>query len=136
VDLDKAREFIRTHHSAVLATRRQSGGIQMSPVSVGVDGEGRVVISSREHAYKVRNMRRDPRVSMCVLSREFFGDWIQVDGTAEIVSLPEAMELLVDYYRGISGEHPDWDDYRRAMEQQERVLVRVTMERAGPDRAR
>src|SRR5438874_847859 len=110
MDLDQAREFVRTHHRAVIAVRRRDGGTQMSPVSVGLQ-DGYVVISTRETAFKVKALRRDPRVSLCVLSDAFMGEWIQVDGTAEIVSLPEAMDLLVDYYRSISGEHPDWDDY-------------------------
>ena len=136
MDLDEARAFIREHHGAVLATRKKSGGVQMTPVGAGVDSEGRVVISSREHAFKVRNLRRDPYVSLLILSDGISGQWIQVEGTAEVVSLPDAMEPLVDYYRGISGEHPDWDDYRRAMAEQERVIVRVALERAGPDQHR
>ncbi|HEV3400247.1 MAG TPA: PPOX class F420-dependent oxidoreductase [Acidimicrobiales bacterium] len=134
MDVDEAREFLREHHRAVLATFRSDGRPQLSPVTVGVDEEGWAVISSREAAYKVRNLRRDPRASLCVIDDGFFGPWAQVDGTATVVSLPEAMEPLVDYYRRISGEHPDWDDYRRAMEQQQRVIVRVDMERAGPNR--
>lgn len=133
MDLDEARSFLREHHRGVLATPRRDGRPQMSIVSVGVDGDGRAIISSRETAYKVRNLRRDPRVSVCVASDDFW-KWIQIDGTASILSLPDAMEPLVDYYRSISGEHPDWDDYRRAMEQQQRVLIRVDIERAGPDR--
>jgi PPOX class probable F420-dependent enzyme len=133
VELDLAREFIRNNHRAVIAVRRQDGGPQLSPITVGLQ-DGRAVISSRETAFKVKALRRDPRVTLCVLSDNFFGEWIQVEGTAEIVSLPEAMELLVDYYRGISGEHPDWDDYRSAMERDRRVIIRVTLERAGPDR--
>jgi PPOX class probable F420-dependent enzyme len=133
VDLDQAREFIRTHHRAVISVRRRDGSPQMSPITVGIQ-DGRAVISSRETAFKVKAVQRDQRVSLCVLSDGFLGEWIQVDGTAEIVSLPEAMELLVDYYRGISGEHPDWDDYRQAMERDRRVLIRVTLDRAGPDR--
>ena len=118
----------------MLATFRADGRPQLSPVTVGVDDAGRVVISSRETAYKVRNLRRDPRASVCVINDGFFGPWAQVDGTATIVNLPEAMELLVEYYRSISGEHPDWDDYRRAMEHQRRVVVRIDIERAGPNR--
>jgi PPOX class probable F420-dependent enzyme len=134
VDVDEAREFLREHHRAVLASFRSDGRPQLSPVTVGVDEEGWAVISSRETAYKVRNLRRDPRASLCVINDGFFGPWAQVEGTATVVSLPEAMEPLVDYYRRISGEHPDWDDYRRAMEQQQRVIIRVDIERAGPNR--
>jgi PPOX class probable F420-dependent enzyme len=134
MDLDVAREFVRTHHRAVLATRTRDGGVQQSPVLVGVDETGRLVVSSRETAYKVKNLRRDPWAQLCVLSDGFFGDWVVVTGTAVVVSLPEAMEPLVEYYRGVSGEHDDWDAYRAAMRDQRRVLVRVEPEHAGPDR--
>lgn len=132
---DDARAFVADNHRAVMVTRRRSGGLQTSPVTAGLDDDGRVVVSSRETAYKVRNLRRDPRAVVCALSDGFFGPWVQIDGTAEIVSLPEAMEGLISYYRRISGEHPDWDDYRRAMEQEGRVLIRVTVDRAGPARS-
>jgi PPOX class probable F420-dependent enzyme len=132
---DDAREFVAGNHRAVLMTRRASGGLQTSPVLVGVDGEGRLVISTREAAYKTRNLRRDPAAVLCVFSDDFFGRWLQVEGTAQVVSLPEAMEGLVDYYRRISGEHPDWDEYRLAMRQQRRVLLRVSIDRVGPTRA-
>jgi PPOX class probable F420-dependent enzyme len=134
VDLAKAHQFLSANECAVLATRRRDGGMQMSPVTVGVDAEGRAIISSRETAYKVKNLQRDPWASLCVFVDEFTGPWVQVEGTAEVVHLPEAMELLVDYYRRLAGEHPDWDDYRRAMERDHRVLIRLTIERAGPDR--
>ncbi len=135
MDVDEARQFLREHHRAVLATFRADGRPQLSPITVGVDGEGRAVISSRETAYKVRNLRRDPRASVCVIGDAFYGQpWAQIDGTATIVSLPEAMEPLVDYYRAVSGEHPDWDDYRQAMVRDRRVLVRIAIDRAGPDR--
>lgn len=132
---DDAREFVANNHRAVLITRRSSGGLQTSPVLVGADGEGKLVISTREAAYKTRNLRRDPTAVICVFSDGFFGPWLQVEGRAQVVSLPEAMEGLVDYYRGISGEHPDWEEYRRAMQQQRRVLVRITIDRVGPSRA-
>jgi PPOX class probable F420-dependent enzyme len=132
MDLDEARDFMRQHHRGILATTRKDGRPQMSAISVGVDDQGRAVISTREDAYKTRNIRRDPRVSVCVMSEDFW-NWIQVDGTATVVSLPEAMEPLVDYYRAVAGEHPDWDDYRRAMEDQRRVILRIDIERAGPD---
>jgi PPOX class probable F420-dependent enzyme len=134
MDLDKARDFIRSNHTAVLATFRSDGRPQMSPVAAAVDGEGRVIISSRETAYKVKNLRRDPRVSVLVTKAGSW-DWVQVDGTASVLSLPEAMEPLVEYYRLSAGEHPDWDDYRAAMERERRLLVRVDIERAGPDRS-
>jgi PPOX class probable F420-dependent enzyme len=135
MDIDRARRFIRENHRAVLVTRRANGDPQLSPVLCGLDAEGKLNVSTREAAMKVRNLRRDPRVSACMLNDGFFGDWLQIDGTAEIVSLPEAMELLVDYYRSLAGEHPDWDEYRAAMERERRVLVRITIERAGPDRS-
>ncbi|SDZ41200.1 PPOX class probable F420-dependent enzyme [Micromonospora pattaloongensis] len=133
MDIERAREFVRHHHRAVLATRHGDGRLQMSPVTVGLDDEGRVIVSTRETAAKTRNVLRDPRVTICVTTDRFFGDWVQIEGEAEIVHLPEAMELLVDYYRRISGEHPDWDDYRAAMERDRRVVMRIAITRAGPD---
>jgi PPOX class probable F420-dependent enzyme len=133
VELSTAREFLRAHHRAILATSRADGRPQLSPVTVTVDDEGRVLISTRETAVKVRNLARDPRASLCVLNDGFFGEWVAVEGTAEIVHLPEAMDMLISYYRSVSGEHPDWDDYRAAMARDQRVIVRVTLTRAGPD---
>ncbi|HZA77717.1 MAG TPA: PPOX class F420-dependent oxidoreductase [Acidimicrobiales bacterium] len=132
MDVETALEFIRQHHRAVLATTRADGTTQMSPVTAGVDDEGRVEISTRETAYKVRHLRALPYAALCSFSDRFFGDWMQVEGPVEIVPLPEAMEPLVEYYRHISGEHPDWADYRAAMERDRRVLLRMTVERAGP----
>jgi PPOX class probable F420-dependent enzyme len=134
MDLDTARAFVRDHHRAVLATRT-SAGIQQSPVLVAVDDAGRLVVSSRETAYKTRNLRRDPWAQLCVIPNSFFGDWVYVEGTAQVVSLPEAMEPLVAYYRAISGEHDDWDEYRAAMEAERRVAILIEPTRAGPDRA-
>lgn len=135
MDLERARDFIRENHRAVMMTRRANGDPQLSPVVCNVDDDGKVAISTREPSMKVKNLRRDPGASLCVLNDGFFGEWIQVDGTAEIVSLPEAMELLVAYYRSLAGEHPDWDEYRASMERERRVLVRIDIERAGPDRS-
>jgi PPOX class probable F420-dependent enzyme len=132
MDADEARAFLRDNHQAVLATFRSDGRPQLSPVGAVVDDEGRVVISSRETAMKTRNLRRDPRAALCVMSDGFYGDWAQVEGDAEIVSLPEAMEGLVDYYRRAAGEHPDWEDYRAAMARERRVLIRFAIDRAGP----
>jgi len=133
--LDQARQFLGSHHRAVIATFRADGRPQMSPVAAAVDSEGRAIVSSRETAYKVRHLRRDPRVALCVVNDKWWGEWIQVEGAATVVSLPDAMEPLVDYYRRVAGEHPDWDDYREAMAREQRVLIRIDLERAGPDRS-
>jgi PPOX class probable F420-dependent enzyme len=133
VDIATAQEFIRNQHRAVMATFRKDGRPALSPVTVALDGAGRVVVSTRETAMKVKHLRRDTGVAITVFTERFFADdWVQVEGDAEIVALPEAMEPLVDYYRSVSGEHPDWDDYRAAMVRDQRVLVRFTIERAGP----
>jgi PPOX class probable F420-dependent enzyme len=133
VQLDQAREFLRANHRAVLATTRADGRPQLSPVTCGVDSAGRVIISTRETAVKTRNLRRNPLASLCVFTDAFFGGWVQVEGKAEVVSLPEAMELLVEYYRLVSGEHPDWDDYRAVMQRDRRCVIRIEIDRAGPD---
>ena len=133
MDLNRARDFVRTHHRAVLATRTVAG-IQQSPVLVGVDDEGRLTVSSRETAFKTKNLRADPWAQLCVLSDGFFGDWVYVEGAADVVPLPAAMEPLVEYYRGIAGEAENWDDYRAGMERERRVIIRITPTRAGPDR--
>jgi PPOX class probable F420-dependent enzyme len=137
MDLEQAREFVRTHHRAVLATRRTGGRIQQSPVLVttgSADAAGSLVVSSREGAYKTRNLRRDPWAQVCVFTDRFFGPWVVVEGEAEVVSLPEAMEPLVDYYRSIAGEHPDWAEYRTTMATERRVILRIAPVAAGPDR--
>lgn len=128
---DQARDFLRANHRAVLSTLRSDGRPQLSPVGAGIDGQGRVIVSTTETTAKARHLRRDPRVALCGLTDGFYGGWVQVEGTAEIVERPEAVELLVDYYRRIAGEHPDWDDYRRAMVEEGRVLVRFEIERAS-----
>ena len=133
MDIAAAQDFIRDNHRAVMLTQRRDGRPAMSPITVGLDDDGRAIVSTRETAMKAKHLARDPRVSLCLLNDAFYGQWLQVDGRAELVRLPDAMELLVDYYRRISGEHPDWDDYRAAMERDRRVIVRITIERAGPD---
>jgi PPOX class probable F420-dependent enzyme len=134
MDPEQAREFIRDNHRGVLSTRKRDGGVQLSPVLANVDGEGRVIISSRETAYKVKNLRREARASLCVFIDRFFGDWVQVDGEAEVLSLPEAMDPLIDYYQRFPDENPDWDEYRERMERERRVLIRIAIGAAGPDR--
>lgn len=133
MDADEARDFLRTHHHGVLATFRRDGRPAMSPMAAAVDGEGRVVVSTRETAMKVGHLRRDPRVAFTCFVDDFFGPWVQVEGTAEIIALPGAMEPLVDYYRAVGGEHDDWDEYRAAMVREKRVLIRFSIDRAGPN---
>jgi PPOX class probable F420-dependent enzyme len=133
MDLDDARDFLRTHHRAVMHTFREDGSPQLSPVLVAVDDDGLAEVSTRETSVKVTNLRRDPRTSLCVLTDAFFGPWIRLDGRADLVSLPEALEPLVAYYRRVAGEHDDWDAYRRAMVDEQRVLVRIRLDAAGPD---
>ena len=132
VDRDALLAFLRPRHHALLLTRRRSGGVQLSPVTCGVDGAGRIVISTYPQRAKVVNARRESGVSLCVLSDEWDGPWVQVEGTAEVLDLPDALEPLVDYYRAISGEHPDWNEYREAMTRQGKSLLRVTVAEWGP----
>jgi len=133
VDADLARAFLHSHHRAVLATTRADGRPQLSPVVCAVGADGRVLISTRETAIKIKNLRREPHAALCVFTDGFFGEWVQIEGTAEIVTLPAALDLLVAYYRQISGEHPDWDDYRAAMVRDRRVIAAIDITRAGPD---
>jgi PPOX class probable F420-dependent enzyme len=135
VEIQEALDYVRSHHRAVLATSRSDGGVQMSPVAVAVDQDGRLVVSSRETAMKTLNLKKRPAGWMCVFDDGFYGKWIQAEGTVEVVSLPEAMDGLVGYYRSVSGEHPDWDEYKEAMREERRVLLRMTVERVGPSRA-
>ncbi|GAA0403239.1 MULTISPECIES: PPOX class F420-dependent oxidoreductase [Micromonospora] len=132
VDRDGLVEFLRPRHRVLLMTTRADGRPQSSPVAAGVDDAGRLVISTYPERAKVANIRRDPRVSACVLSDDWNGPWVQVDGTAEVLDLPDALEPLVEYFRSISGEHPDWDEYRQAMIRQGKSLIRVTITSWGP----
>jgi len=131
-DRDQLLEFLRPRHHAILMTTRKDGRPQSSPNSCGVDTEGRIVISTYPERAKVTNIRRNPQVSVCVLSEEWNGPWVQVDGTAEVLDLPAALEPLVEYFRVISGEHPDWDEYRQAMRDQGKSLIRITIDGWGP----
>ncbi|MGH7767936.1 MAG: PPOX class F420-dependent oxidoreductase [Candidatus Binatia bacterium] len=135
MDIAEAQKFLAQHHRGVLVTRKRDGGLQMSPVSPAIDDEGRVLISSRETAYKIINLRRDPRASLCVFTDAFHGSqWIQINGGADILSMPEAMAPLIDWHRQVKGEHADWSEYRRTMEKQRRVALRIVIESAGPDK--
>jgi len=132
VGKDGLLDFLRPRHRAVLLTRRADGSPQGSPVTCGVDGEGRLVVSTYPERAKAVNLRRDPRASALVLSEEWNGPWVQIDGTAEVVDPPDSVEPLVEYFRSVSGEHPDWDEYRAAMVKQGKSLIRLVPERWGP----
>jgi PPOX class probable F420-dependent enzyme len=134
VGLDELLDFARTRHQYVLVTTRQDGRPQLSPVTGGVDAEGRIVVSTYPERAKARNLRRDPAASVMVLSDDFNGPWVQLDGTAEVLDMPaqEAEDALVEYFRCIAGEHDDWDEYRQAMRRQGKSLIRVTPQSWGP----
>lgn len=132
VDREALLAFLRPRHHALLGTFRRDGRMQLSPVSCGVDGDGRLVVSTYPQRAKTANARRDPRATLVVLSEDWDDAWVQVEGTVEVLDQPAALEPLVDYYRAISGEHPDWDDYRAAMVRQGKSMLRVTIEHWGP----
>ncbi|AIR99271.1 PPOX class F420-dependent oxidoreductase [Streptomyces glaucescens] len=132
VSLDGLLDFVRPRHRALLLTRRADGSPQASPLTCGVDDSGRIVISTYPERAKTRNAKRDARVSVVVLSDDWNGPWVQIDGTAEVIDAPESVEPLVEYYRNIAGEHPDWDEYRAAMVRQGKSIIRITPERWGP----
>jgi len=125
-------DFLRTRHKAIVVTRRADGGTQTSPVTLGIDAQGRLLVSTYPERAKVTNVRRDPRVAMCVLSDEFDDPWVHVEGTAEVLDLPDALDPLCEYFRSISGEHPDWEEYRQAMVRQGKCLLRLSIEHWGP----
>ncbi|MDF4249933.1 PPOX class F420-dependent oxidoreductase [Streptomyces sp. WMMB303] len=132
VGLDELLEFVRPRHRAILLTRRTDGTPQASPLTCGVDSAGRIVVATYPERAKTHNARREAEVSVLVLSDEWNGPWVQIDGAAEVLDVPEAVEPLVEYFRAVSGEHPDWDDYRAAMVEQGKSLIRVTPRRWGP----
>ncbi|HET8603417.1 MAG TPA: PPOX class F420-dependent oxidoreductase [Marmoricola sp.] len=132
VDRSALLDFVRPRHRMTLVTRRRDGSPQVSPVTGGVDEEGRLVVASYPRRAKAANLRRDPHATVLVHSDDWDGPYVQIDGTAEVIDLPDAVEPLVDYFRSISGEHPDWDEYRRAMRDQGKCLIRITPVRWGP----
>ena len=132
VGREEMLDFARTRHKGTLVTSRTDGRPQMSPVACGIDDQGRIVVSTYPERAKATNARRDPRVSILIHSEDWDDPYVQIDGTAEVLDMPEAVEPLVEYYRSISGEHPDWDEYRDAMRTQDKSLIRITIDRWGP----
>ena len=135
ITIASAKEFLKQHHHGVLATRRKDSSLQMSPITTGLDSEGRVIISSRETAYKVKNLRRDPRASLCTFTASFHGGgWVQVNGTASVISLPDAMDWLIYLQRQVYGEHKSWPEFGERMERERRVVIRIAVESVAPVR--
>lgn len=133
IEIDHAKQFLTKHHWGILATRRKTGQLQMSPVTVGLDSEGRAVISSRETAYKVNNLRRDPRAALCAITSSFHGEgWVQINGSAKIISLPDALDTLMNLHRQAYGEHKSWPEFQERMVREKRVIIRIDIESVGP----
>ena len=132
VDREQLLEFVRPRHQGVLLTSRRDGWPQSSLVTMGVGDDGTILVSTYPERAKVHNLRRDPRASMVVMSDTFNGEWAQVDGTAVVIDTPDSVDGLVEYFRVISGEHPDWNEYREAMVRQGKSLIRLTIERWSP----
>ena len=133
IEIDKAKEFLTKHHWGILATRRKNGNLQMSPVTIGLDDQGRAIISSRETAYKVNNLRRDPRAALCAITSSFHGEgWVQINGKAEVISLPQALDTLDYLQRQAYGEHKNWPEFHERMARERRVIIRINIENVGP----
>ena len=133
VEMDHAKQFLTKNHWGILATRRKNGQLQMSPVTVGLDSDGRAVISSRETAYKVNNLRRDPRAALCAITPSFHGEgWVQINGSARIISLPDALDTLMYLHRQAYGEHKSWPEFQQRMVREKRVIIRIDVESVGP----
>ncbi len=137
MEIVEAEEFLKHNHQGVLVARKRDGSLQMTLVSSVIDGQGRVILTARERTYKVKNIRRNPQISPLVFGDRFHGsNYIQIDGRAEIVRHPEAMDIVIDWYRQLNGEHPKWDEYREKMKAEGRIAMRVTIEKIGPQNRR
>ncbi len=135
MEIADVRKFLAVNHRGVLAARKRDGWAQLTLVSPSIDAEGHVILTSRGTTYKVKNIRRDPRVSLVVFGEQFHGSkYVQIHGTAEIIEQPEAMDLLIHWHRQVKGEHANWDEYRETMKQERRVILRINIERVGPNR--
>lgn len=132
VDRSELVAFLRGNNKAIVMTTRDNGLPQMSPVAYGVDAQGRIVISTYPDRAKAVNARKRTNVSLCTLGKDFDDPWVQVNGQVEVIDIPESIEPLVEYFRSISGEHPDWEEYRQAMAKQNKSLLRITIDSWGP----
>ena len=135
MEIADAQKFLAANHRGVLVARKRDGWPQITLVTPGIDAEGRIIVTSRGTTYKAKNIRRDPRVSMLIMGEQFSGSkYVQLQGTAEVIALPEAMDLLIDWHRRVRGENPNWDDYREKMKEEQRVVIRIKIEKVGPNR--
>ena len=133
MDIATAQKFLRENHRACIAVRQKDGWPQMTLVTPAIDAEGRVIITSRGTTYKIKNIRRDPRVSMLIFGEQYSGSkFVQIHGTAELIELPKAMDILIYWYKQVRGEHKNWDDYKKQMQDEKRTIIRVTIEKVGP----
>ena len=137
MEIADAQKFMQENHRACIAIRQKDGWPQMTFVTPGIDPEGRVIITSRGTTYKVKHIRRDPRVSLLIFGEQYSGSkFVQIHGTAEIIELPDAMDILTYWYRQIRGEHKNWDEYSDQMKKEQRVIIRVNIEKVGPQNTR
>lgn len=133
MQIDEVQEFLADNHRGVLVARKRNGSPQMTLVTPAVDAAGRVVISARGNTYKVRNLRRDPRASLLVMGEKFNGSrYYQVEGKAEVIALPDAMDPLMDAYERILGDKMKPDETRRKIIDEDRVIIRIEIENVGP----
>ena len=131
VGLDELGEFVTDRHQGVLITTKDDGSVQASPVTCGWS-DGQILVATYPSRAKAVNARKRTGVSIVVLSDEFNGAWVQIDGDADVLDVPEAVDGLVEYFRCVAGEHSDWDEYREAMVRQNKSLIRITPRRWGP----
>jgi PPOX class probable F420-dependent enzyme len=133
MEVNEAREFLKDKHHGVLVTRKKDGSLQMTLVSPVISSDGRVIITARERTYKVKNIKRNPQISLLVYGEKFHGsNYIQIDGRAEVIPHPQAMDIVLDWHRRIRGEPKSWDEIRQKTLAEGRIAIRVTIEKVGP----
>lgn len=137
MEIADAQEFLKQNHRGVLVARKKDGSLQMALVSPTIDADGKVIITSRDSTYKVKNIRRNPQISLLVFGEQFNGSkYIQIEGKAEIIEHPRAMDIVLDWHRQIRGEPADWEEVRKKTLAEGRIAMRVTIEKVGPQNPR
>ena len=133
MEIADAQKFLQENHRACIAVRQKDGWPQLTLVTPGIDPEGRVIITSRGTTYKVKHLRRDPRVSLLIFGEQYSGSkFVQIHGNAEIIEQAQAMDTLIYWHKQVRGEHKNWDEYREQMQNEKRVIIRVAIEKVGP----